>query len=131
MARLLKAASGSGGEPAAPSGGNDGDCPSRQRPIDLVHLARQTAGDRTLEVEVLGLLIRQIELVGRRLDDSGVEESRQIAHALKGSARNVGAFRLADAAGRFEQRLADPVALSELRRELAAAAAFARTLSLS
>ena len=32
------------------------------RPIDLVHLARQTLGDRSLEQEVLRLFLTQMEV---------------------------------------------------------------------
>jgi len=33
--------------------------PSRERPIDLVHLAKQTMGDKVLEIEVLQMFARQ------------------------------------------------------------------------
>ena len=36
-----------------------GPCPSKVRPIDLVHLAKQTMGDKTLEIEVLQMFARQ------------------------------------------------------------------------
>ncbi|MBB4001827.1 MAG: Hpt domain-containing protein [Aurantimonas endophytica] len=103
-------------------------CPSRRRPIDLVHLARQTCGDRALEADVLGMLSRQLDTLLRRLDGAREEDRRQIAHALKGTARNVGAFRLADCAERYETALRDPAALAQLRREAEAAASFARSL---
>lgn len=103
-------------------------CPSRRRPIDLVHLARQTCGDRALEADVLGMLSRQLDTLLRRLDGARDEDRRQIAHALKGTARNVGAFRLADCAERYETALCDETALAQLRREAEAAASFARSL---
>lgn len=103
-------------------------CPSRRRPIDLVHLARQTSGDRVLEADVLGMLGRQLDTLLRRLDTAPDEDRRQIAHSLKGTARNVGAFRLADCAERFESATSDAAALAHLRREAEAAADFARSL---
>ncbi|MGO7580788.1 Hpt domain-containing protein, partial [Rhizobium ruizarguesonis] len=36
-----------------------GPCPSKVRPIDLVHLAKQTMCDKTLEIEVLQMFARQ------------------------------------------------------------------------
>ena len=35
---------------------------SASRPIDLVHLARQTLGDRSLEQEVLRLFLTQMDV---------------------------------------------------------------------
>ena len=101
---------------------------SGHRPIDLAHLARQTANDRALESEILDLLVEQIDLALQRLDAMGPGEGGEIAHALKGAARNVGAFPLADAAERFELEIGQPDALAALRHELAATAQFARTV---
>lgn len=107
------------------------ECPSRQSPIDLVHLARQTTGDRILESEVLGLLVRQIERVLPLLSTAMPEERRQLAHALKGAARNVGAFRVANAAERLEAAIADPQAVANLAEEMQHTARFARELAVA
>lgn len=77
--------------------------PSKSRPIDLVHLSRQTLGDRALEEEVLGLFLRQIDKVAERLARADDAERRRIAHALVGSARGVGAFAVADCAAEIEK----------------------------
>ncbi|HDZ74906.1 MAG TPA: Hpt domain-containing protein [Aurantimonas coralicida] len=103
-------------------------CPSGRRPIDLVHLARQTSGDRGLETEVLGLLLRHLELFEGRLEIASEDECRFIAHALKGTARNIGAFPLADAAQRFEDSVLDDEAVAALRAELDQTARFVRSL---
>ncbi|MCA0399597.1 MAG: Hpt domain-containing protein [Proteobacteria bacterium] len=72
---------------------------SRERPIDLVHLARQTMGDRALEAEILQLFVGQAASVLARLQAAQDARARaDLAHTLKGSARAVGAFRLAAAA---------------------------------
>ncbi len=75
-------------------------------PIDLVHLARQTMGDRALEVELLALFDRQAGQIAQRLgalDAGGVEAWRaDLAHKLKGSARAVGAHAVATAADNYE-----------------------------
>lgn len=73
------------------------------RDIDLVHLARQTAGDRYLEREVLGLFSDQcVRLLGAMASAGLGKTSRDAAHTLSGAARGVGAFRVADLAGSVE-----------------------------
>lgn len=104
-------------------------CPSRGRPIDLVHLSRQTLGDTALEQEVLGLMGRQIEVFACRIDLATDEERRHIAHALKGAARNIGAFALADAAEVFEQAPADAAARAALGDEMRRTSAFITVLN--
>ncbi|MBP0617034.1 Hpt domain-containing protein [Jiella mangrovi] len=102
---------------------------SRLSPIDLVHLSHQTAGDPALETEVLGLLVIQIERVSSVIETASKEERARLAHALKGAARNLGAFRLAEAAERFERDSADTAAMDALLRELDETGRFARDLS--
>lgn len=78
---------------------SEGSAPSFERPIDLVHLARQTLGDRGLEREVLELFVVQAKSVLARLVAVRDEKSRMdLAHTIKGSARSVGAWRVAQAA---------------------------------
>jgi HPt (histidine-containing phosphotransfer) domain-containing protein len=105
-------------------------CPSSDRPIDLVHLARQTAGDSGLEREVLDLMSRQIDAFSDRIALATEDERRHIAHALKGAARNVGAFALARAAEAFElaprAAAAHDVLTAEMRRASAFIAALRR-----
>jgi HPt (histidine-containing phosphotransfer) domain-containing protein len=78
------------------------------RPVDLAHLARQTMGSRDLEREVLHLFLRQTEKVLPRL--ATIEGDRvPLAHVLVGSARGIGARRVAAAAERLEAAVrADP-----------------------
>lgn len=77
----------------------EGAPPSFERPIDLVHLARQTLGDRALEREVLDLFVIQTRSVLDQLQKTGDQRGRmELAHTLKGSARSVGAWRVAAAA---------------------------------
>jgi HPt (histidine-containing phosphotransfer) domain-containing protein len=87
--------------------GPRGACPSQSRPIDLVHLARQTMGDKTLENEVLMMFARNAR---RALQDmTGAEASTvaATAHRLKGAASAVGAFGVSKAAERLEADGAD------------------------
>lgn len=84
-----------------------GACPSQSRPIDLVHLASQTMGDKGLEIEVLQMFARQAR---RALHDmTGVDAAAvgAVAHRLKGAAGAVGAFKVSAAAERLEGNSGD------------------------
>lgn len=94
-----------GGEPSGPA---------RARPIDLAHLARQTMGDRGLEQEVLALFVQQALCVYEKIIAAGVNERLLLAHGLKGSARGVGAFAIADCMTQIETAPADNRALKRL-----------------
>lgn len=72
--------------------------------IDGEHLARVTLGERELEREVLMLFAQQsADLVGRL--EKLPREGASLAHTLKGSARGIGAFAVAEMADRLEHRL--------------------------
>lgn len=74
------------------------------RPIDLVHLSKYTLGNRSLENELLGLFRTQAGLYLDRLDSAADEtEWKNAAHSLKGSARGLGAWSLADLAEEAEK----------------------------
>jgi HPt (histidine-containing phosphotransfer) domain-containing protein len=72
------------------------------RPIDLVHLARTTMGDRSLEREVLQLFDRQATLLVGRMRTAAPDSIGMLAHTMKGSARGIGAWRVARAAEALE-----------------------------
>jgi HPt (histidine-containing phosphotransfer) domain-containing protein len=71
--------------------------------IDLCHLSRMTLGERGLEREVLALFDRQAELLLPRLCNGAKAVVAASAHTLKGSARGIGAWRVARAAEAVEQ----------------------------
>ena len=75
---------------------------SGERPIDLVHLARMTLGERSLEREVLELFDRQATLLLGRMQSAPGTALPSLAHTLKGSARAIGAGRVARAAETVE-----------------------------
>ncbi|HZP20299.1 MAG TPA: Hpt domain-containing protein [Bauldia sp.] len=80
-----------------------GDDSHRRLPLDLNHLYNQTLGDRSLQREVLKMFLdKSGELVARVRDAAGVEERREAAHALVGSARGIGAFSVAYIASEIE-----------------------------
>jgi HPt (histidine-containing phosphotransfer) domain-containing protein len=70
--------------------------------IDREHLARMTLGDASLEAEVLALFRRQAELLLARMASAPPMAVAAYAHTLKGSARGIGAWRVAEAAAVVE-----------------------------
>lgn len=89
------------------------------RPVDLVFLARQTGGDRALEEEVLQLFSRQAAALGAELRRVGdCEMRKRNAHTLKGAARAVGAFQLAECALDVERRPEDNAPITAMLREV-------------
>lgn len=111
--------------------------PATDRPIDLVHLSRQTLGDRALETELLSLFERQAAQAIERLQQPNGNGERRwrhdLAHTLKGSARAVGAGRVAAAAQSYEEALfssTSEMEISVVLAELAAAVEEARKAAL-
>jgi HPt (histidine-containing phosphotransfer) domain-containing protein len=76
----------------------------RDRPaIDVEHLEKQTSGNRQLQREVLRLFLNQSdEQIEKLKSASSIDERREAAHTLVGSARGVGAFRVAYIASEIE-----------------------------
>src|SRR6478736_9715474 len=66
--------------------------------IDLAHLARMTLGEASLEHEVLGLFDRQAVMLLARMASEPPKVIAALAHTLTGSARGIGAWKVADAA---------------------------------
>lgn len=70
--------------------------------IDENHLGRMTLGDRRLEREVLELFLRQTTIMLNRIANADPPLAAAAAHTLKGSARGIGAWRVARAAELLE-----------------------------
>ena len=67
------------------------------RPIDMVHLAKQTLGDRGLEGEVLRMFDEMSRTYFARIERStSVDELLRHLHTLKGAAAGIGARAIAD-----------------------------------
>jgi len=78
--------------------------PASVEAIDLEHLGRMTLGERSLEAEVLVLFDRQAAILLAHMRDSAPPAVAAFAHTLKGSARGIGAWRVADAADAVEMQ---------------------------
>ena len=94
--------------------GGEASRKARARPIDLDHLARQTMSDRNLEQEVLAMFLQQLGTVRNSIATADRRERMRLAHALKGSARGIGAFALADCAERIEDDPSDAALITRL-----------------
>jgi HPt (histidine-containing phosphotransfer) domain-containing protein len=71
--------------------------------IDQEHLERMTLGDRRLEREVLQIFVRQNAMMLERISRGQPSALGAAAHALIGSARGIGAWRVAGAAESLER----------------------------
>ena len=70
-------------------------------PIDIAHLQRMTLGEENLERDVLAMFSAQAAGLVQAL--AGLpSDAATLVHTLKGSARAIGAFAVADAAGALE-----------------------------
>jgi HPt (histidine-containing phosphotransfer) domain-containing protein len=94
-----------------------------EQPIDLAHLHRMTLGERSLEREVLQLFCRQTEILIARMRTAKPAVTAASAHTLIGSARGIGAWRVAAAA-----ELVERAATSETRKLRGALAALIATI---
>jgi HPt (histidine-containing phosphotransfer) domain-containing protein len=108
-----------------------GYTPSQHRPIDLVHLARQTSGDKALELEVLHTFARQARSCMNELSSGQADIITQTAHKLKGAALAIGAFNVSAAAEKVESKASDAANIAQLGNAIAEAENFINTLSRS
>jgi Hpt domain len=95
-------------------------------PIDVAHLGRMTLGERSLEIQVLELFDRQAEMLVARMREVAPAGVSGLAHTLTGSARGIGAWRVAAAAEAVERAVADAGGLAPAMEELDAAVGEAR-----
>jgi HPt (histidine-containing phosphotransfer) domain-containing protein len=95
------------------------------RPLDRDHLRRMSLGDLALEREVLTMFLAQ---AGRLVDTLATEpaDAGALAHTLKGSARAIGAFGVADGAVVLEAALLKGEGIDEALAALRDAVADAR-----
>ena len=85
----------------------EGLAPSRpERPIDLVHLAKQCMGDGDLECEILRMYDSTVKTYFGRLQlSSSHDELTLNLHSIKGASGGVGAFAVANLAKAAEVEL--------------------------
>jgi HPt (histidine-containing phosphotransfer) domain-containing protein len=104
-----------------PSGPAVSGLTASQPVIDLVHLGRMTLGEKSLEAEVLALFDRQTDMLLTRMEQAPPAAAAAFAHTIKGSARGIGAWRVAEAAEAVERAAAGSADLTGVIGGLAAA----------
>ena len=76
--------------------------------VDFAYLENYAAGDMDLVDEVLGLFQQQVELWRPMIQIDAGRAWGDAVHTLKGAARGVGAFALAEACDAAEKREKEP-----------------------
>jgi Hpt domain-containing protein len=96
--------------------------------IDRPHLTRMTFGEKSLEAEVLALFDRQAGMLLECMKQASPKAAAAFAHTLSGSARGIGAWKVAAAAEglEFAAKDCDPVGVASALRQLAGAIGEAR-----
>jgi HPt (histidine-containing phosphotransfer) domain-containing protein len=95
--------------------------------VDYEHLKNQAAGNLPVMREVLDLFIVHTEQVIDELERAADAKAwKQWTHTLKGSARGVGAFAVADAAADAERHSMDKSRIAPIRAAFGEARAFIR-----
>jgi HPt (histidine-containing phosphotransfer) domain-containing protein len=87
--------------------------------IDEAHLQQMTLGDSRLEREVLEIFVRQTVIMLDRIAGAERSLAAATAHTLMGSARGIGAWRVAGAAERLEHIASGPGSAAALRAAVA------------
>ncbi len=91
-------------------------CASAGNPVDLVHLSKQSLGDRSLELEILSLFVSQSKLYIDRMENASTLDERKMAvHTILGSARGLGAWRVAAQAELIQQQCAMNASLDAIK----------------
>ena len=76
--------------------------------IDFDHLNQYVGGDTALTAEVFGMFTHQVEMWGRMLTvDADDATWESVTHSLKGSAKAVGAVKLAELCEQAETFIGD------------------------
>lgn len=76
--------------------------------IDFDHLNQYVGGDPALTAEIFGLFKNQVDMLEKSLRvDSDDEVWAAITHSLKGTAKAVGAIRLANICEKAEELIGD------------------------
>ena len=88
--------------------------------VDLDHLAQYTGGDRNLEDQLFSLfLLNAVRYIDDMAQSGGGQTWKMAAHTLKGGARGIGAWDVADQSEQAEAALHAPDdARDRLIREL-------------
>src|SRR5215212_825869 len=96
--------------------------------IDFEHLSKMTLGERSLEREVLELFDQQATMLTGRMREAAPAVIAASAHTLKGSARGIGAWRVARAAEAVERAACNDTRLKHAVGSLGASVSEAKAV---
>ena len=102
---------------------------SDDRPIDMLHLSKQTSGDSDLENELLTLFAKQVRECLSEMASCEEEERAKKANEVHNAAESIGAFDVADKAGRVKANPADAASLAAFSNSVVKASSFIASLN--
>ena len=102
---------------------------SDDRPIDMLHLSKQTSGDSDLENELLTLFAKQVRESLAEMASCEEQERAKMAEDVHNAAESIGAFDVADKAGRVKANPADAASLAAFSNSVVKASSFIASLN--
>ncbi|MEP2945942.1 MAG: Hpt domain-containing protein [Lentilitoribacter sp.] len=111
----------------APEFGSGRECDDR--PIDMLHLSKQTSGDSNLESELLTLFAKQVRESLSEMAICTEKQRAKMAGEVHNAAESIGAFDIAEKAGRVEADPADPISLAAFSNSVVKASTFIASLN--
>lgn len=111
----------------APEFGSGRECDDR--PIDMLHLSKQTSGDSYLESELLTLFAKQVRESLSEMAICTEKQRAKMAGEVHNAAESIGAFDIAEKAGRVEADPADPISLAAFSNSVVKASTFIASLN--
>ena len=111
----------------APEFGSGRECDDR--PIDMLHLSKQTSGDSNLECELLTLFAKQVRESLSEMAICTEKQRAKMAGEVHNAAESIGAFDIAEKAGRVEADPADPISLAAFSNSVVKASTFIASLN--
>lgn len=111
----------------APEFGSGRECDDR--PIDMLHLSKQTSGDSNLESELLTLFAKQVRESLSEMAICTEKQRAKMAGEVHNAAESIGAFDIAEKAGRIEADPADPISLAAFSNSVVKASTFIASLN--
>lgn len=111
----------------APEFGSGREC--ENRPIDMLHLSRQTSGDSDLENELLTLFAKQVRESLSEMASCDQNKRAKMAGDVLNAAESIGAFDVADKARCVKADPADPILLAAFSNSVIQASTFIASLN--
>lgn len=102
---------------------------SDERPVDLSHLAKQTAGDRTLERELLTAFAKQARETLALMATCSKTKRSKLAVEISASAETIGAFDMAQKALKVKAKPDDAIHLAAFSNSVVKASSFVASLN--